>query len=175
MCILQYSVTKAAILFLSHFVSSTLELKSIDYAHDWCFLFTYIVGWCRMLSLITSRLEWVLSLFYIYSLFILLNSLAPRRVEWNCRAVIFKLILMIDGWGISWEIVLTWMPQDLTDDKSTLVQVMAWCHQATSHYLNQCWPSALSPYGVTRPQWVKFIATCRSCVIYVREDNDSNV
>ena len=22
---------------------------------------------------------------------------------------------------------------------STLVQVMAWCHQATSHYLNQCW------------------------------------
>ena len=33
------------------------------------------------------------------------------------------------------------MPQDLTDDKSTLVQVMAWCHQAASHYLNQCWPS----------------------------------
>ena len=26
------------------------------------------------------------------------------------------------------------------DDKSTLVQVMAWCRQATSHYLNQCWP-----------------------------------
>ena len=27
------------------------------------------------------------------------------------------------------------------DDKSTVVQVMAWCHQAPSHYLNQCWPS----------------------------------
>ena len=25
---------------------------------------------------------------------------------------------------------------DLADDKSTLVQVIAWCHQATSHYLN---------------------------------------
>ena len=25
------------------------------------------------------------------------------------------------------------MPLDLTDDKSTLVQVLAWCHQATSH------------------------------------------
>ena len=24
---------------------------------------------------------------------------------------------------------------------STLVQVMAWCHQAPSHYLNQCWLS----------------------------------
>ena len=38
---------------------------------------------------------------------------------------------------------------DLTDDKSTLVQVMAWCHQATSHYLSQCWPRSVSPYGVT--------------------------
>ena len=31
---------------------------------------------------------------------------------------------------------------------------MAWCHQATSHYLSQCWPRSVSPYGVTRPQWV---------------------
>ena len=46
------------------------------------------------------------------------------------------------------------MPLDLTDDKSTLVQVMAWCRQATSHYLSQCWPRSLSPYGVTRLQWV---------------------
>ena len=46
------------------------------------------------------------------------------------------------------------MPQDLTDDKSTLVQVMAWCRQATSHYLNQCWPRSPMPYGVTRPQCV---------------------
>ena len=36
------------------------------------------------------------------------------------------------------------------------IQVMAWCRQATSHYLSQCWPRSLSPYGVTRPQWVKF-------------------
>ena len=46
------------------------------------------------------------------------------------------------------------MPQDFTDDKSTLVQVMAWCRQATSHYLSQCWPRSPMPYGVTRPQWV---------------------
>ena len=30
---------------------------------------------------------------------------------------------------------------------------MAWCHQATSHYPNQCWQSSMMPYGVTRPQW----------------------
>ena len=46
--------------------------------------------------------------------------------------------------------------QILTDEKSTLVQVMAWCHQATSHYLSQCWPSFLSPYGIIRPQWVNW-------------------
>ena len=45
------------------------------------------------------------------------------------------------------------MSLDLTDDKSTLVQVMAWCRQATSHYLSQCWPRSLSPCGVTKPQW----------------------
>ena len=29
--------------------------------------------------------------------------------------------------------------------KFTLAQIMAWCRQATSHYLNQCWPRSL-PY-----------------------------
>ena len=33
--------------------------------------------------------------------------------------------------------MLKWL---LVYDKSTLVQVMAWCRQATSHYLSQCWP-----------------------------------
>ena len=61
---------------------------------------------------------------------------------------------MTDGWGISCKIALKWMPLDLIDDKSTLVQVMAWCRQATSHYLSQCWLSSLLPYGVARPQWV---------------------
>ena len=47
------------------------------------------------------------------------------------------------------------MPQNLICEKSTLVQVMAWCRQASSHYLSQCWPRSMSPCGVTRPQWVK--------------------
>ena len=48
------------------------------------------------------------------------------------------------------------MSLDHTYGKSTLVQVMAWCRQATSHYLSQCCPRSQSPYGVTRPQWVNF-------------------
>ena len=46
------------------------------------------------------------------------------------------------------------IPQDLTDDKSTLVQVMAGCRQATSHYQSQCWPRSMPQCGVTRPQRV---------------------
>ena len=69
-----------------------------------------------------------------------LNSLATLRFEWNFRWIIFEHILVIDGWGISWEIAFRQMSLDLADDKSTLVQVMAWCCQATSYYLSQCWP-----------------------------------
>ena len=67
--------------------------------------------------------------------------------------------------------IMPWMPRDLTDDKSTLVQVMALCRQATSHYLNQCWSSSMSPYGVTRPQWVKrFMSHCAVCDIMFQWD-----
>ena len=82
------------------------------------------------------------------------NSLALERSERDSKNVIFNLVLLIDIFRSSHDIALEWMPQDLTDDKSTLVQVMAWCRQATSHYLNQCWLCSFSPYGVARPQWV---------------------
>ena len=95
--------------------------------------------------LLPSRICWPLA-------FMEFNSLAPGRFKRNLRKVIFKLILMIGGWGIFCKIALKWMSMDLTDDKSTLVQVMAWCRQATSHYLSQCWPRFMSPNGVTRPQ-----------------------
>ena len=80
-----------------------------------------------------------------------INSLAPRKFEWNFRLVIYKKVLVINGWGLSCEMALIWMPLDFTDDKSTLVHVMAWCRRATSHYVSQCWPRSLSPYGLTRP------------------------
>ena len=68
--------------------------------------------------------------------------------------IFFKLILVVDGWGISCKIFPRWMPHDFTNDKSALVQVMACCHQATSHCLSQCWPIYILPYGITRPQCV---------------------
>ena len=82
-----------------------------------------------------------------------INSLAPGKSKRNFSSLIFQIIfqIMIDGWGISCELALRWMSLDLTDDKSTLVHVMACCRQATSHYLSQCWPRSLSPYGISMP------------------------
>ena len=79
------------------------------------------------------------------------------------RHVIFKQILVIDGWGISCEIVLLWISLDFTDGQSTLVRVMAWCRQATSHYLSQCWPWTpvaiwchypTMSWWIIKPKWI---------------------
>ena len=67
----------------------------------------------------------------------------------------FYRVLLIGVFRFSNDSAPRWMPWDLTNLKSTLVQVMAWCRQSTSHYyLSQCWPSSMSPHGITRPQWV---------------------
>ena len=85
-----------------------------------------------------------------------ISSLAPGGFENIFQNVFFKLKSWIDTLSNSCETALRSMPQNPSDDKSTLVQVMAWCRQAASHYLTQCCPRSLSPYGVTRPQWVKY-------------------
>ena len=66
----------------------------------------------------------------------MLNTLAPGRFKVNFKWVIFKLILVVNGWGISCGTALIWVSLDHTYDKSTLVQVMAWCRQATSTWAN---------------------------------------
>ena len=100
--------------------------------------------WIRVLDVLGS-----------YGIIVLINSLAPGRSLCDFKNVIFNLALLIGIFRSSYDNVLRWMPQDITDDKSTLVQVLAWCRHATSHYLSQCWPRSPMPYGVTRPQWVK--------------------
>ena len=59
----------------------------------------------------------------------------------NSKCVIFKHIF--NEWYLDY---FQWnCPQadasGLQDEKSTLVQVMAWCYQATSHCMNQCGPT----------------------------------
>ena len=73
--------------------------------------------------------------------------------------MIFKPIIQNSNWITRCEIALLLPPQNLIHERSTLVQVMAWHRQASSHYLSQCWPRSMSPYDVTRPQLVK----CHLC------------
>ena len=56
------------------------------------------------------------------------------------------------------------MSLDLTDGKSRLVQVMAWCHQAPSHYLSQWWPRSMSPYGINEFSWGRWTVSWQ-CIL----------
>ena len=95
------------------------------------------------------------SLIPLYGINVIIrDSLAPEVCGTNFKNVILKLIICNSNLATQSLIALMWMPQNLTDEKSTLVEVMAWCCQATSHYLSHCWPRSMSPYGITRPQWV---------------------
>ena len=95
--------------------------------------------------------QWVNQCFWCLShhKLTLIFSLVSGRCDCNLRLLIFKLMWRIDIQRISCEIARRWMPQDLTEDKSALVQLMAWCHQETSNYLKQCWPRSMSPYSIT--------------------------
>ena len=75
-----------------------------------------------------------------------LNSLAPGRWGSDFKNIIFKLNIQSSSLETHREIVLRWTPQNLTNEKSTLVQ-------ATSHYLNKCLKS-VTRSGVTMLQCV---------------------
>ena len=68
------------------------------------------------------------------------NSLVPGRCDRDFKNVSFEQMLQIKFMGTPCEITLRRMPQYTFEDKSILVQVMACCHLAISHYLSQCWP-----------------------------------
>ena len=80
------------------------------------------------------------------------------RPQW-VKCVIFQHILKIYTLSISSEIASRWMPQNFIDDKSTLVQVMAWCRQATSHYLSQVGRSILPYHQAYGIRWANEYST----------------
>ena len=80
---------------------------------------------------------------------LIFNSLAPGWCGNNFESKIVKLITENSSLGIHCEIASREIPQNSTNEKSTLVQVMACCRQATSHYLSQCWLRFMLPYSIT--------------------------
>ena len=82
-----------------------------------------------------------------------INLLYPERCGCDFQRVNFE------NMSIQIIITLEWMPVDFVDSKSTLVQVMAWYHQASSDYLNQCWlkiSDAKWHHKVTMHLWPTF-------------------
>ena len=94
----------------------------------------------------------------------LLTHICVTRPQWvnslptgRCGNILYSEIsdrrLRIKFMSTSYDIALRWMPQNIFHDKSTLVQVMAWCCQAA---IMITWANvrSMSSYGLTRPQWV---------------------
>ena len=69
----------------------------------------------------------------------------PLMSEVNYFSVLFKIILRVDFFHTSCEICIRWAILNHIEDKSTLVQVMAQCHRATSHF-KEFWPRSVSQY-----------------------------
>ena len=115
------------------------------------------------LGRLVVKITRILYLCFIYNQ--LFNSLTPGRWGNNITRVISKH--MACSWGLSsYEIALMWMPQNTFDNESRLVQSMAWCCQATSHYF------------ITRPQqvntlthWGRMTHICISKLTIIGSDN----
>ena len=69
----------------------------------------------------------------------MLDTLWPQQNGRYFEDDIFVRIFM-SGFRIAVDIPLTFVLEGLIGNKTTLVYVMAWCRQTTSHYINQCWP-----------------------------------
>ena len=61
------------------------------------------------------------------------------------------------------------------NDKSSLFQIVSWWRQETSHYLTQGQLRFMSPYGVTRPQWVNMKMLYNVVISYINHAMSTSV
>ena len=91
----------------------------------------------------------------VYEGGIFVNSLTPGR-----KASFSNFNLWIGILSASNEISVRWMSLYHIDDKLILVQVK-------KHYLSQNWARLVSPYGITRPQWVNRLKTEKNYILQI--------
>ena len=95
------------------------------------------------------KLRWSISSWGMITQRDLLKPLTYKSLRDPDAILKLQILVLLHWLALSNHLmVMLQMSGDLTDDRSTLVQVMAWCRQATSHYLSPCWTRS-------RPQWVK--------------------
>ena len=113
--------------------------------------FSLLSQWCFWLVDQTSSVIWV-------------NSLTPWRFQWN------QVNLVIDGWVCHMKLLSRDHHLTFSNDRSKLVQLMAWCGQATSHYLTQCSMSSVGHDDLlmdAHPQCIVFTKMC--CLTLVHD------
>ena len=89
--------------------------------------------------------------------FRIITSLVRGRCGDDFKSVNFSLIVRIDFLSTTYEIALRWMPQNISDDESTLVQEMAWLSSGNKPLPHPMLIKSVSPYETTRPISVKKI------------------
>ena len=136
-----------------HFQMHCLEEKCIFAKRDLKMSSTRWWLFCTVLDfLMQVTMHNRCCLFWVY-LISFFNSLPPGKFKWNSKILNFQA--NFSGWWLKYHL---WNSSQVIDTgphwwyNSMLVQVMACC--LISHYLSQCWPISLWPYGITRPQWV---------------------
>ena len=85
------------------------------------------IWWCKIINERDKRTHWPLG-----------------DVAMILQVEISNLLYRMVAWSLAMKLLSVWMPQNLTDKKSTLVQVMAWRRQIASHFLSQSWPRSMS-------------------------------
>ena len=101
--------------FIQHFIMDVITCPCSGYCS--CIHWGCISKPCRVsISTIYIKKRICISM--------LLNLLIPGRCESNFKSVIFERMLRIQYMGTCFEIAVRWMPQNIFDDKSSLVQVM---------------------------------------------------
>ena len=87
---------------------------------------------------------------------VLVNSSAPGICGRNFKSTLFKLIIQKNSLSTRSEIALSWMPQNLTNKKSTLVWVMTWV--SSDH--NPCLCRHMLALGYNELNWMLLHWTC---------------
>ena len=83
------------------------------------------------------------------------NLLPPDHVAIIMKVQLSSACYRWNIWAFPVKLLSKSMPQNPANISSTLVKIMVWYRQATSHCRSQCWPRSMSPYGATRPQCIK--------------------
>ena len=102
-------------------------------------------------TLVVNWQNWLFTLFHQSR-----SVLSPNPIEALAKWPAFsnKLIFCWNIIIMLIQISLKFVHNCTINNKSALVQIMAWCWKVTSHYLNQWWSDFLMQIYVAWPQWV---------------------